>query len=208
MENKAKFDLSFLYFLLICLLSFVVLTESVIILKSSSKKSVTPGTSNPVVVTVAPEVTSASSMSVVLKDKIVTVGKSAKAAIVFDAEEMIDGVDAILSFDPESVKIGAVTANKDIFNQVLVNRQQETQGRIKITAYMPKGDVLGTQTLVSFDVKLTQNEPSLLTLEFNKVGDLKDTNLISKTTKNDLLGSVFSLNLVATVPTKVVQPNK
>lgn len=127
------------------------------------------------------------------------VGQDGRGEIVFDPSGMaVAGADAILLFDPLAIKIGTISSNEKIFGQTLTNRQQEKEGKIKITAYLPQGKIITPQTLVAFDYQLLGNKPTALALEFAGPGQTTDSNLIYQVSPEkqiDILGTVTALRL-------------
>lgn len=201
-QNETKSDLSFVYFLLVCLLTIIVLGESIVIFRLNGSKittnttkttSVDKGTS-----LISPTKNQNGSMSILLDaNQTVTLGKTLNAKIIFTSSiTPVGGVDAVLVFDPALVKIQKITQNKDIFGQFLVNANNETVGRIKITAYVPTKQLIGPQTLATLKIQLLKNTPAEVKLEFVTPGETKDSNLVSQVDNKDILGTVIPLRLV------------
>lgn len=128
--------------------------------------------------------------------QVIKVGQDVKAQLFFESpEEPIAGVDTILTFDPQLMSVVDITGNKDLFEQLIVNRQEQQTGRLKITAYLPKKTLLGRYILANVVVRLLKNQPAVLDIEFLGPDRVTDSNLVSQKTQLDILGSVFSLKL-------------
>lgn len=198
-QKQTKTDFHFIYFLLVCLLSLVVIGESIIISKMvlSSKPEVQTQTNGTAAITPVPKAKQGIMAISLVPGEKVAANKVLKVKITFNSPKTaVSGADAIIIFDPKVVAVGAVTPNKLAFKTVSVNRQQEKEGRIKITAFQPLKSLIGLQDLASLDIRLLKNQTSVVRLEFIKTGETKDSNLIPQTGSNDLLGSTVPLNLV------------
>lgn len=201
-KPPVKYDFSFLYFLAICLLALVVMMESVSLLGYFPSRQKLTSVSRPPSEAIVPTQPKRlpGFMSIILagEQKIIP-NKTIKTQLIFaSANTPIAGVDAIIRFDPKLVMVEQITPNKKVFDQILINRQQEKEGRIKITAYSPGeiSQLIGPMTLAFMDLKLFKNAPTLVELEFEEVGNLGDSNLIPEGFPfEDLLGEVYPLFL-------------
>lgn len=186
-KPSVKVDFSFIYFLVICLLTLVVVSESLVIVNLFPGKASQPsGSTLPTVGQTQYNAT----MSVVWEKQ------PNKVKIVFDSPKVaVSGVDAVLTFDPKLVKISKITPNADLFNQIFANRTQEASGRIKFTAYLPKKPLVGQQMLAIFDFQRLTKKAVVLGLEFTAPGQSADSNLVSWETQKDILGKVVPLKV-------------
>ena len=186
--NK-KIDFSFIYFLVICLLTLVVVSESLVIVNLFPGKTGQPTT------TTGQGTGQITGQSMALMS-IVWDKQPNKVKIVFDSPKVaISGADAILTFDPKLVKIGKITPNADLFNQIFANRTQEASGKIKLTAYLPKKPLIGQQTLATFNFELITKKAAVLGLEFTAPGQSADSNLVSWESQQDILSRVVPLKV-------------
>lgn len=185
-KPSVKIDFSFIYFLVICLLTLVVVSESLVIVNLFPAKSSQPASSTD-------QITASQSMATM---SVVWEKQPSLAKIVFDSPTIaISGADAILTFDPKLVKISKITPNADLFNQIFANRTQEAFGKIKLTAYLPKNPLIGQQTLATFNFELITKKPTVLGLEFTAPGLSADSNLVSWESQQDILSRVVPLKV-------------
>ena len=185
-NSSVKIDFSFIYFLVICLLTLVVVSESLVIVNLFPSKTTQPSTTTD-------QITASQSMATL---SVVWEKQPSKAKIVFDSPTIaVSGADAILTFDPKLVKIGQITPNADLFNQIFANRTQEATGKIKITAYLPKKPLIGAQTLATFDFELLTKKAVVVSLEFTSPGQSADSNLVSWESQQDILSRVVPLKV-------------
>lgn len=119
--------------------------------------------------------------------------------LIFDSgNQSISGLDAILIFDPKIINLETITENKQLFNQIVINKQRQTLGQIRITAYLPKTMLVGRQILADFSYQNLKNQSTQITCQFNKIGDTADSNLLDQSQPpKDLLGEVRPLIIKA-----------
>lgn len=185
-KPSVKIDFSFIYFLVICLLTLVVVSESLVIVNLFPAKPSQPASTTD-------QITASQSLSTM---SVVWEKQPGSVKIVFDSPKVaVSGADAILTFDPKLVKITKVTPNQDLFNQIFANRTQEAFGKIKITAYLPKKPLIGQQTLATFDFQLLTKKSAILGLEFTAPGQSADSNLVSWESQQDILSRVVPLKV-------------
>lgn len=193
--NDEKDKTSFIYFLIVCLLSLVVMAETLVIVgksvnpsaenKQEAKEEVIPST--PTVMPIPKS--SLGTMSLELLN-------ANQVKLVFNSPKIpVGGVDAILLFDPKVLKIDKITQAKEVFSQFVINTQQSAEGRIKITAYYPQKQLTGTQTVAVIDLKFLQNTSTRLSLEFDGSQRPADSNLVSQIDQQDILGQVLPLTV-------------
>lgn len=190
MNNKEKssvqVDFSFIYFLVICLLTLVVVSESLVIVNLFPGKTSQIGAALPTV----GQTQRLGMMSVVWENQ------PGQAKIIFNSPKVaVSGVDAILTFNPKLIKINKITPNAVLFGQISANRTQEASGKIKFTGYLPKKPLIGQQTLATFNFQLITKEAAVLGLEFTASGLSTDSNLISGESQQDILGRVVPLKV-------------
>jgi len=198
MKKQKTTQHSKVYFILLLVLGLVIIFESVSIinaLKSKEKISQIPS----VVQKIIPQTEiKKGTIEVILEEnQKVIVGKDIKAKVVFDSpQEAVAGADVILTFDPKLISIVNISESKEIFSQIIVNTQKQKEGKITITAYQPTKILSQKQVLAYLTVRVLQNQPATLTVEFLGPDVVTDSNLISQKTQKDLLGKVQSLNLI------------
>ena len=198
MNKQKTTQHSKIYFILLLTLGLVIILESVWAvntLKVKEKLSQTPPPIQKIIP--SPEVKRGTMEIVLEENQKVVPGKDIKAKLIFNSpDQPVAGVDAILTFDPKAISLVKVSGNSEIFNQIITNTQKQKEGRIKITAYQPKEDNVGTQVLASLTLRLLENKPATLGIEFLGPDVVTDSNLVSQKTQKDILGKVQSLNLV------------
>lgn len=196
--SQGKKEQNFIYFLLVCLLGLVIIGESLMIIKLLSQKTInTPPAEVVSTVTPTSAPTNQTTGTMVMKlvgSSEVVVGKDLKALLVIDSyQTAVAGVDAIISFDPKLISVKTVTQNGDLFPTFMVNKQQEKQGRIKITAINSASPFKGMVELASIDFVLLKNSSAEVGIEFRGVGNTADSNLISAANQTDILSKVTPL---------------
>jgi len=188
-----KGQTSFIYFLVICLLTLVVVSESLVIVNLFPSKTTQPSTTTDQITASLPAGRQGQSMATM---SVVWEKQPSLAKIIFDSPTIaVSGADAILTFDPKLVKITKVTPNQDLFNQIFANRTQEASGKIKLTAYLPKKPLIGQQTLATFNFELITKKAAILGLEFTATGQSADSNLVSWESQQDILSRVVPLKV-------------
>lgn len=116
--------------------------------------------------------------------------KEGRGQVVFDSgNTAVAGVDMIIRYDPQSIKIGGLSLNRELFAQI---GQTSQEGKIKITGFLPKKMITGRQELAVFDYRLLTDQPAVLGLEFSQ-GETNDSNLIAWQNGQDILGEVIPL---------------
>lgn len=194
-ENKSNQTSNF-HLILFLILAIILVGVSTIILRKfkSTKKTVIP----PITEEQNLKKSEKANLEIVLdKGQTIKLNQDLKAQIVFDTVGgIINGADVILKFDPKLVAITEISGNSEVFKQVIVNQQKKEEGKIKITAYLPKADIQGKYTLAFLNLRLLENKPANLEIEFLGPNQLQDSNLISKTDpQKDILESTYPLRL-------------
>lgn len=194
--DKEKFNLKTnSYFILLVVLAVVVLVESVMIVNSLKGRTKSSPSLIPKNIFV-PEIKKGTMSLILSPGQTVKAGQGVEAQLIFDSlSEKLAGIDAILTFDPKLITLAEINPNKELFDQILVNQQQKDKGRIKITAYQPKNNIVGKQTLANLTVKLLKNQAAVLGIEFLGPDRVTDSNLVSKATQKDILSSIQPLKL-------------
>lgn len=192
MEDKNTMPANKFYFIVVLSLGLIVLVESVSLIGSLKKPQVSSLSTLPSVkTTITPKKQKGTLVIVLEEGQTPKVNQNLRALVIFNSDkEAIAGADAILTFDPDLVSITNLTGNPEVFEQVVINRQQSARGRIKIMAYMPKKTLLGQQTLAFLTFKLLKSEPAVISFEFLGPEKAGDSNLITQTSQKDILGSV------------------
>jgi hypothetical protein len=181
--NNRK-DISFIYFIIVCLLAMVVLLESLVLIRHGQPVRTANIQPTP---TIAKK--QLGSMELVSLSE-------TQVKLVFNSPEIpIGGVDAIILFDPKVLKIVNITPIKNLFNQFVTNDTQATTGLIKITAYYPQKQLTGTQIVAILDIQYLKKIPTSLALEFKGAQLPADSNLTSQIDQQDVLGTVKPLML-------------
>jgi len=196
--NKDKFNLkSNYYFILLVLLALLVVVESVLIVNSLKSKQKLTQLSTVIPKNIyTPEVKKGIMGITLNQGQAVVTGQNLKGQLVFNSlSEPLAGIDAILTFDPKLITMVDISPNKELFDQALVNQQQKDKGRIKITAYQPKKNIVGKLVLANISFRLLKNQPAVIGIEFLGPDRVTDSNLVSKATQKDILSSVQSLKL-------------
>lgn len=195
MDNEKTAPQNKYFFLILIVLAIVIVLEVIVVIsKTRGEKATLPQA----VKNVIPAVKSKKgSLQFVLDPgQTVKAGQNVKAQLFFESPaEPIAGVDALLTFDPNLMSVVDIVGNKDVFEQLIVNRQEQQTGRLKITAYLPKKTLLGKYSLASFTVRPLKDQPVVLDIEFLGPDRVTDSNLVSQKTQLDILGSVLSLKL-------------
>lgn len=188
MKDKPK-----LTFVLLISLALIVIVESVYIIEQLTPSSILPGV---IQRTVSPLKTPSGTMSLRLsEDQTVKVGAELDTQLMLTVEEPIASADVVLEFNPQLVSISRITGNKNLFEQILINQQKETEGIIKITAYLPKKTIKGEETLATISFQLLQNQPTEIKISYLGVDETIDSNLVSQATLTDILSQVENLEL-------------
>lgn len=190
--KDSKVWLKKIQFILFLGLSLLVIVESLTIIEGLEKTSLIlplPGSRQ---VKPLP-----GSLKLVLEEnQTVQPQQNLAAKIMFDGGgETVAGVDAVLTFDPKALALITLEGNPDLFEQILINRHQEDQGRLKITAYLPKKLIKDQATLAFLTFRLLKSESTVLGIEFRGVNTTQDSNLVSQKNNQDVLGRVASLIL-------------
>lgn len=193
--TKQKFNLSpKIYFILLLGLALVIITESVLIVTSLKKGVYLPSLTQKL--TTGKEIKKGTMEIVLGENQKVTLNQNLKTSLVFDSlNEPVAGVDAIITFNPEIISVTGIVENKDLFGQIIINKQQQKQGRIKITAYQPKKVIQGKQTLATLTIRLLKNQPAVVGIEFLGPDRVTDSNLVSQTSQKDILSIAQPLKL-------------
>lgn len=184
------------FLLILAILGAVIILETIVVIyKTRSGKETSQSLRS--ITNVVPRTKAKGNLQLALDaNQAVQAGQNIKAQLLFESTlEPISGADAIITFDPQLVSIVEAVGNKDLFEQIIINRQEMQTGRIKITAYMPKKTLLGKFTLAYFTIKLLKDQPSVLDIEFLGPDRITDSNLVSEKSQLDILGSVLSLKL-------------
>lgn len=183
------------FFFLLVVLAIVIILEAVVVVYKTKREKVTPLPK--VIKNVIPGIKAKGNLQFTLDaDQVIKPNQNIKAQLTFESpNEPVAGVDAVLTFNPQLISVVGITGNKDLFEQIIVNRQEIQTGRIIITAYMPKKTILGKYTLAYFTVKLLKDQPAVLDIEFLGPDRVTDSNIVSQKTQLDILGSVLSLKL-------------
>jgi hypothetical protein len=196
--NKDEFNLKpSNHFILLVLLALVIVVESISIVSNLTNKQRLARSSAVIPKNIfAPEAKKGTMGITLNQGQTVVSSQNLKGQIVFDSSsEPLAGIDVILTFDPKLITILDISPNKDLFDQALVNLQQKDKGRIKITAYQPKKNIVGKLVLANISFRLLENQPAVIGIEFLGPDRVTDSNLVSKTTQKDILSSVQSLKL-------------
>jgi len=200
-ESKEILPLN-LYFILLLILGLVIIFEAVSvanILGIKQRLSQISQTSKiiPKPVEVRPPEIKKGIMKITLeKNQKIIPKTNLYAQIIFNSfQEPIGGIDAILTFDPKLVSVVNITENKEIFGQIIINKQKEKEGVIKITAYQPTKTLQEEQTLALLTLRLLENKPAVLKIDFKGPDVVTDSNLVSQETQKDILRSVQFLSL-------------
>lgn len=196
MRNQKTTQPSKVYFILLLTLGIVIIFESISIINTLRLTESLPQL--PVIKKIIPPTeTKKGTMEIKLEEnQVVVVNKDLKAKLEFNSpEEEIAGVDAILTFDPKAVSIVNISGNNQIFNQIIINTQKQKEGRVKITAYQPKKELRNSQVFAFLTLRLLQNQPATLGIEFLGPDVVTDSNLVSQQTQKDILSKVQSLKL-------------
>jgi len=199
--KKERKKLSQIYFILLLTLGVVIIFESVIIVNTLRIREALLQVSPPIQKIIPQPEVKKGKMEIVLEEnqKIIP-SQNLKAKIIFDSQdELVGGVDAILSFDPKAISIVNVSGNKEIFNQIIINTQKQKEGKIRITAYQPKKNLLQEEALAFLTFRLLKKQSAKLELEFMGPDVITDSNLVSQKSQKDILGKVQSLNLIPEV---------
>lgn len=183
-EQKNK-----LFFILLILLTIFLMGESVLVIyKMKGEETIIPSASF--------DKTQAFLKIDLEKDQLVKLNKNLKAQITLSStNEAINGADVILRFDPKLISIIDIVGNHDVFKQIIVNQQQQKEGRIKITAYSPLKTIQGKYVLASLTLRLLENRSATLGFEFLGPGQPRDSGLISHKSQQDILQQVYPLIL-------------
>ncbi len=129
------------------------------------------------------------------KGQIVKAGINLNAQLKFSTGEPIVSTDVILEFNPQLIAISRITGNENIFEQILINQEKTTDGKIKITTYLPKKTIKGEEVLATINFRLLRQEPTEIKIAFLGVNHTTDSNLVSQATLTDILTEVESLQL-------------
>jgi len=185
------------YHVLVLLLASLILIESILITNNLTKRNRT--TALPAIVPkpiISPERKEGSLALALMPEQTVQVNQDLKVQLSYDSpEEIIDGIEAILTFDPALISVSEITPNKKLFEQIIINNQEEKQGRITITAYMPSKPVKGKDSLADLTIRLLKNQETVLGIEFLGPDRITDSNMVSQLSQKDILDSVQSLTL-------------
>lgn len=190
MENKPQAKLTFV---LLIALALVVIAESVYIIEQLTPRSFLPQVVQRVV---QPTKTPEGKMSLSLEEgQTAQVGVDLNAKLIISAQEPIASADVILEFNPQLVAISRITGNKNMFEQILVNQQDEAEGKIKITAYLPKKTIEEEEILATITFRLLRDQPAEIKIGFAGANETTDSNLVSQASLKDILAQVESLQL-------------
>lgn len=195
MRAEQTAHLSKIYLLLVITLGLFVLVESVVIVNHLQKVKM------PVRLPSGERLVSTlelkkGTLAIIPKEEPSQLREDFIAQLIINSlDESIIGVDVILNFDPEILKVVKISPNQDLFEQITVNQKQQTEGRIKITAYLPKEELTGEYLFSFLTLRLLKDQPTDLEIEFIGPDRVTDSNLISQKTQKDILGDVQSLSI-------------
>ncbi len=196
MDNEKTTPQNKNFFLILIILAVVIVLEIIVVISKTREEKVSElpkAVKNVIPVAKGKK----GSLEFALdSNQVVKAGQNVKAQLFFESPaEPIAGVDVVLTFDPQLISVVDIVGNKDLFEQLIVNHQEQQTGRLKITAYLPKKTLLGKYSLASFTVRPLKDQPAVLDIEFLGPDRITDSNLVSQKTQLDILGSVLSLKL-------------
>ncbi|MGB9911688.1 MAG: cohesin domain-containing protein [Microgenomates group bacterium] len=105
----------------------------------------------------------------------------------------IEGVDAIIKFDPKKISFQKISFNRNLFKQNILNQEKKDEGILLVTSYQPIEKVLGKNILANLTFSPLDKGTSKIEIIFNKQGERKDSNLVSQ--GEDILEKGFILNI-------------
>lgn len=197
-KEKEK-STSKIYFFLLLALSLLIISEAVSVINVLASRE--RRTQNLLIkkITPTPKQTEfrGGSIKITLEEnQKIAPAKDIKAKIKFNSPfEPIGGVDVVLTFDPKLVTIVRISGNNEIFNQIIINKQKEKEGKIKITAYQPTKTLQGEQVLADLTFRILEKKQTILKIEFLGPEIATDSNLVSQNSGKDILREVNFLNL-------------